>query len=294
MTPRPLAFVCLALVTLAGCETFAEPDPADFTPTLAVGGLFETGVPWSVLVSQTVALNDTSATDRDGVSTATVEVTGDDGSRVRLSHVGEGRYEAPEAPTPGRTYTLAVRAPGFPDVTATSIAPRPVGSLTIDVVRWTDQPGAADFEVTFDDPAAPGDLYEFSLLSELARPDGQPPLQSTSPFTTTAPVLRESTFLDDLQSGSRSPRYLSVFLDDAQQIASVPVTLTQVGPNDVVVVTLLVASREYYEAVRVQARQREAAQNPFAEPVPPYSNVRGGAGGFVGVARQTASARRDP
>lgn len=283
--------ILAAALTLAGCETFTELDPADFEPQVAVDGQFETGVPWSIRISRTTAINDTSAADESAVLDALVEIGGDDGSRVALSHVGEGRYESPGAPVAGRTYTLRVRAPGFPEATATSTAPRPAEDLSVTAVAWPTESGPVDLEISFDDPESPGDLYELSLVSEIPGPDGQPPVQLFSTFTTTAPVRRESTFLDDIQSGSRSPRYLSAYLDDEPPITSVPVTVQQTGP-EVVTVTLAVASPEYYELVRSQVRQREAARNPFAEPVPPYSNVRGGFGTFVGLARRTVAVER--
>ena len=283
----------IAALALAGCETFVDLDPADFDPELAVSGPFETGVPWSIEVSQTVALNGPSA-DGEGAAVldAAVEVVGDGGTRTVLTHVGEGRYESPGAPVAGTVYTLSVRAPGFPEATATSTAPALPESVSVGGVRRSEGGGPTDFELSFDDPAAAGDLYELSVYFEIPQEDG-PPFVGFTTFTTPAPVRRESTFLDDIQTGSRSPRYTSVFLDDERPITSVPVSMAAFGEGDLFV-TLAVASEEYYEQARARVRQREAARNPFAEPVPAYSNVRGGYGEFVGVARRSVPVRRSP
>ena len=336
VTMRHPALSLLALfVVVSGCETFVEADPEDYEPVLYVQAVFEPGVPWSVTVQRTVGLGDTVPFDEQIVTNATVTVTGNDGTVVVLPHTEQGRYGAalvyPEgesggtpqfpyfedgpAPEAGRTYTLRVSAPGYLAVTATSRAPRPPLDLTVRVLGgWerSENTYGAVSSVTYSNvllgasfsPAGEDTFYEVRYVKgEVMNGLGRPAQFDVSgTFFTDAPILRESTFLDDLQGGSRR-RLLSAFLDidaldeapDGRRSFEItgenPSVIPAGAPEPQAGVEVTAASPAYFESMRALARQEAVRANPFAEPVPNYSNVEGGAGVFAGLARARAVVR---
>ena len=330
---HPALALLSLIVVLAGCETFVEVDPDDYDPVLYVQAVFEPGAPWSITVQRTVSLGDTVSFGEQAVTDATVTVTGDDGTVVVLPHTEQGRYgaalvspdvEPGETPLPpyfedgpapetGRTYTLRVSAPGYSAVTATSRTPLPPRDLTVRVLGgWERSEYTVDSTayVSYSDvllgvsfSPTEGTSYEVQYVRDEA-PDGPagPVLFVSTSFFTDAPLLREATFLDDLQSGLRR-RLLSAFLD-VDALDETPEgrrSFEITGENSssfpggtstpVAGVELVAASPAYFEYMRALARQSAVRTNPFAEPVPAYSNVEGGAGVFAGLARARAVVR---
>lgn len=295
------AAITLAALALAACETFEPIDPSDHAPVLAVQSVFEAGVPWSIVVERTVAINDDADFGAVVVTDAVVEVSDSQGRALLLPHVGFGRYGArlrdvPDgravslddtlyqdgpAPRAGETYALRVEAPGYPPATATSRAPLPVSGLTVTPVPSGDSDSSyARISVRFDDP--PGvDRFEVSFATDNDLYDDV--IGSVS-FSTDAPVLTEGTFFDDVQGGARAARHFAAFLDDADGLSSFEMWTGRAGAR-VVGAYVAAASEEYYRLHQAQARARSVEGNPFADPVRPYSNVEGGAGHFVGRTR---------
>lgn len=324
--PRPALLAALAL--LAGCETFVEPDPADYDPVLDVRAVFEPGVPWSVDVALTVPINGEPSRFPWGVPTATVTVTADDGTAVVLPRVPgdefrQGLYgavpiyrsgltpiDAPAfedgpAPEAGRAYTLRVEAPGYPPVVARSRAPLALGHDAAFVSGWERRDGGTvDGRpvVTYDDVAldvrlapVPGGVYpllSFTAVETEEDADGvRRRYGCSTSFFTGAPVLREATFVEDVQAGARR-RLFEAFLD-ADALGPRPFRVEVEHPcGEVIRAEVAAASPEFYLAVRTRARAEAAERNPFAEPVPAYSNVEGGAGLFAGLTRRWVAVRR--
>lgn len=301
-----LALLLLASLAVVGCETFAPADPADYDPVLDIRSTFEPGVPWSVRVARTAAFGDTTSSFRLTVGNALVTVTADDGTTLVLPPAegpfndgvyGAGTDVGPDgigvlrdgpSPKVGRTYTLRVSAPGYPTVTATSRTPLPP-TVTTEVV------GGWEVESTYGDAT----VYSNPLVAVWVEPAASeaktrhevsftrtsaPGTFSPGTFFTDAPIIRETTFLDDIQAGPRR-RQFSVFVDlDALDGRPFRVEGEQVR-SDTSTVTVAAASEAYYEAARSSARRQAVRTNPFAEPVPDYSNVEGGVGVFAGVSR---------
>lgn len=306
---KAAAIVTLVALTLAGCEAFEPVDPSEYSPVLAVQSVFESGVPWSVLVERTVALGDDTDFGAAAVTDAVVRVSDSQGRTVLLPHVGFGRYGAPlrdlpggrpvslddtlyqdgPAPRAGETYALRIEAPGYPPVTATSRTPAPATQLTVTPVdsgspesrfarisvRFEDPPGRDRFEVVF---ATDNDVHDEVIRSAL--------------FATNAPVLTEGTFFDDVQGGAGTARYFTAFLDDADGLLPFEMWTDRAGSR-VVGTYVATASEEYYRLRQAQARARSVEGNPFADPVRPYSNVEGGTGFFVGLTREGALIPRE-
>lgn len=328
MTSRSSLAVGLAvLVALAGCETFVEADPTDHTPVLVVSGVFEAGVPWAVRVQRSIALGDTASAYDTGVTGATVEIVSPDGSVLQLPPVGYGAYGATPvdyvgqgaislddpmyedgpAPSPGTTYTLRVSAPGFAPVTATSRAPAPPALLAVDVLGGWEPTGRSDdsfsdarLGVRFAPSPDGAEAYEVSygrswVLDDSLR--GPRTVLLAGRFYTDAPILRQTTFVDDFGSGPRR-RLSSAVLDvpalDRAPDGALAFEITGEIPGRLVLVDLVAGSEAYAEWRRNNERRRAGEENPFAEPVPLYSNVEGGAGVFAGFTRSRAVIERPP
>lgn len=301
-TAHALAAVA-ALGLLAGCETFVESDPVDYTPVLAVDAVFETGVPWSLAVEATLPIGSDALSVL--VDDAVVIVTRDDGLVLTLPHVGQGRYGAryrefgdgavlsvddpifEDGPSPdaGHTYSLTLSAPGYEPVEAVSSTPPLPSSFDLELLGgWTPVGGPngsatdPEFGVRLEPSAGHYQVFFVSSAPEASE------VLRYGTFATDAPVVETATFLDDIQaSGIRS--FSSAFL---VPIGSTGVSFTLVGQRAgarAAGVHIVVASEEFYQAERSRFQRVSAESNPFADPVRPFSNIRGGAGIFAGRTR---------
>ncbi len=291
--PRPSALRALAFVTAltgaaltgAGCESLVDVDPDGYAPLLVVEGRFTAGEPWAVTLTRTVALSDTTSPYAP-VTDASVTVTSGAGATVVLVHQGGGRYAAADSagPASGVAYTLYAVAPGLPPATATDAAPPPVTGLALDVASAGGPDGPTALTLRFDDPPDRADFYEFVVLSDLGAPGG-PFLR---PFRSDHPSLRQESFLTSLGGGAGPGTYGSGLVSDrlfrgvpfaADLQVDAPVTAGYA-------VELRVMSEAHYRFLQRRAQIDDASGNPFAEPVPPFSNVLGGVGLFAGATRQ--------
>ena len=317
----------LAAVAASGCETFTDLDPSEYAPVLVVQARFEPGVPWTVAVGRTVALGDPAVHSGavPPVEGAHVTVTDDLGRMVVLPPVspadgGQGLYGAGDgavgservvrgAPAPelGRTYTVRVEAEGYPSVSATSASPTPPSDLALVFLGGWEAPDASstgdraygdvDLGVRFapSDQAAAYRVAYMSARAALGAGACDPRGLARGTFLTAAPLIREATFFDDLSSGSEVGRLFDAILDVGALLADGVVAFELVGEQPgpcLVAVEVEAMSAEAAAARRSEERRRSAEGNPFAEPVPAYSNVVGGAGVVAGVARSRALVQR--
>ncbi len=329
MTAFRIAAAFALLVLLAGCETFVDADPTDFTPAIAVEGTFEAGQPWSLLLTRTVPLGSGIPNGYSPIDDATVTITAGDGTAVTLPRTSQsgvygaeqipsapGTYpgvddpvvEAGPAPEAGRTYTLRVEAPGLPPVTATSRTPEMPSGAAVRLVRGWD-PHTMTFGgrtiTTYSNPVLAVTLaprsaqerLEVSFVWAGLVSDGNGAAQDCrggiGTFFTDAPVLRESTFLNDLQGGPRR-RLFSAF-PDFETLGAGPVVVEIEGESAggcFVGANVLAVSADYFRYRQSQERRQSAEGNPFAEPVQAFSNVSGGVGVFAGTTRARLRIRR--
>jgi Domain of unknown function (DUF4249) len=285
--PRALrAFVIATMVALAaltgGCESVVGVEPGPHTSRLVVLGLFQPGQPWDILVTRTVGTGDTTDVYDAMVTDATVEIRTAAGPLVTLGHRDRGHYTADTAlPEPGITYTLRVSAPGFAPVEATSSAPPP---LDVVAVLTHGEDGRTSVHVQYVDPAGRGDTYSIQLLAPVDTTGGGAPALTAVGFQTDAPSIRNESFFDSISEGSSRPLYyLALFSDvlfDGREVTfDLDLFDESVAPTRA---ELTRASPAYYGYLRTLFLLQDAEENPFAEPIIPYSNVEGGLGAFAG------------
>ncbi len=276
----------LALFVGVGCETLVDADPTRYEPVLAISGVFTPGQLWVVHVRRSVGLGDTTSGARTQVTDATVEVLPEGGSPVTLRHVEYGRYVADSSaagPEAGRAYCLRVSAPGYPQVSAASRVPQPVADAR--VIRGWDAPkGITPLTLRFADSAEAADFYELRVITGFDTPDA-PEGPYSIPFRSDNPSLRQESFLTLLGGGDGVPTYGRGLISDALFDGGTFEAVLRVDgefADGTYAVDLGVASEAYYLHERSLEEIEEAEGNPFAEPVPAYSNVEGGLGLFAG------------
>lgn len=269
-------FWILALwLIAAGCETVVDVGPIDSRRELVVTSLFSEDEPWHVVIQEAVPLGEMSATPPRGVEHAEVEIRGDDGNVVSLSHLGGGFYWSSEVPRSGVTYTLEAAADGFPTVHAESHVPEAIaleGEFTTGITNPI-------LELQFENDPSTRNFYEVLLLEGMR----------LNRFTILNPELeaqlRKHTFFDPFDPNLYMPWIERALLDDlsfgGEEVVLQLETYYISHPFSAWVRRL---SEPYYRYGMSLVQQEVAGVDPLVEPVSLQSNVTGGQGGFAGYA----------
>ncbi len=274
---------CCAL--LWGCETVIDVDPPDYTPELVVNSFFSPDSVWSIHVSRSAPILDAELNqEQSWVENAVVEVLEAEQRVATLTYRGRGVYRAAdEKPVGGKTYTVKVQAPGFTPVEATDTLP--VAS-EFSNVRTSDGGFTEEgtpltrLQVDLVDPAHQTDHYFLSVLAS----DPSSGWTTSSFFISDDPVLRRGEDLLDDESSF----YIGRFFSDAQ-FQGETYTLTLDVPEagifggDTHIVQLSHVSPAFFRYDQTRRLQDDTKDNPFAEPVPIFTNVEGGLGIFAGI-----------
>lgn len=302
----PLLFVAGVLL-LTACDSLRqEIDPDRLTAEaqkLVVSCFIAPGDPAVVVrVSRSQSVVGTTApasssvanalvTFSDGNQAVTLRMRGSQTYMYGVTLTGFSEYGAETATVPiraGQTYRLRVEVPGSPAVEAECTVPGSVAlsSFTLDSgvtnnfgntsmayyvrLRWTDPAGQANFY-----RVAGSNLYTFTT-----RWSPQP----NAPSRDTTVQQIGQIYFDDNLTVSDAGR-------DGQEMVSgrgrLAMTYSYVNgqqqpsrPVGWVEVYLLNVDENYYRYHDAVERQRSAGGNPFAEPVPIPTNIRGGLGCF--------------
>ncbi len=143
----------LLFSVLCGCETIVDFDiPDGYQSSLVVQSHFSPDSLWSVQLSKSVPLRDTSESSELLVSGATVIISGEDNFRDTLQQVDHGIYRTLQGHRPiiGVLYRVQVKVDGFPDVEAFSQIPL-LSSELVDLHRIvpSDSSTAERFRLRF-------------------------------------------------------------------------------------------------------------------------------------------------
>jgi len=184
----------------------------------------------------------------------------------------------------GTSYRLQVTTPRGETAMATCTVP---GELNLPVTVFPDSAWDASFQkyyyrmrMSWPDPPGQGNFYrirgELEVVTSLYY-DGTPASTSISPADWEA----GETISDEGQDGQQlnSPR------GNWRRFSSETSLRTTVDAH------LLHTDEHYYYYHRSVRRALQSQTNPFAEPVPVYSNVTGGLGAFGAYTRTTTSVR---
>lgn len=271
------------LSALLGCESVVDVPLPRQDPQLVVLSVIEEGLPWRVRLQRAAATGTVVPGWPAAVEDATVTVTGNDGTAVRLAHRGGGFYVATTSrPRAGVTYTLRAEAPGFPTALATDTVPDRITPVL------THAASGDAMGVAFDDAGGATNYYELFVLvgagSQLRRLElvvRNPELEAQ---------IESMEIQDPLDPTPASTLQLQRVLlhdepFDGQRV------LLDLGLSDThggaTTIYFCAVSAAYYHYERTKRLQQMADNNPFIEPVHVRSNIQGGQGLFA--ARTTSA-----
>ena len=116
------------LILLSACETVIDIDPPDYSSELSVVSKFSPDSVWSALITRTIPLGAIDDTSSIFLSDATVMIYEEDRLVDQLLYDGEeGWYVSSGLTKPQSNirYRMVAEVPGYPPVSATSMAPAP-------------------------------------------------------------------------------------------------------------------------------------------------------------------------
>lgn len=314
----------LLLILLSGCELSLDIDVPQAERVLVIDAPFEVGQPWRVGVGHSMAVQQGRLQDHDtAVFGATVEIYEGDTLVERLvqdrdpiypprpvlapATTSTQNYRGTTMPIAGRTYTLVVRHPDFPNITATDTAPIAPGPLVFGgstETRETQSRGTyvVEAQLSLSDGSGASFFYALELLRRAAERAPGTPLFPNSrkeldlSFLSKSPVLLrsantvfgtsgESTF----DTGFFSGRSLERSGGGLRTRAFTSLVQECYGTRESCVpmetfARLYTVSTLYFDYVRsaLAYQSMENNENPISEPVRLASNVEGGLGLFAG------------
>ncbi|RIV27390.1 DUF4249 domain-containing protein [Fibrisoma montanum] len=309
MTMKRIAGLLLfaaGVLFLMACDSLRQeinPDRLTTEPQKLVVSCFiapgDTAVVVRVSRSQSVVGTTTPAsstvanalvTFSDGTQSVTLRVRDSQTYMYGILLSGFSEYWAKTSVMPiraGQTYRLRVEAPGSPAVEAECTVPGPVAlsSFTVDSavinnfgftsteyyvrLRWTDPAGQANFYRV-------AGSNEYSFTTRYTQPN-------RPPRDTTIRQIGQISFGNNLTVNDAGRDGQDMISGRGQLVASSSFVTGQrqsVRPAGRVAVYLLNVDENYYRYHDAVERQAGTDGNPFAEPVPIPTNIRGGLGCF--------------
>jgi hypothetical protein len=197
----------------------------------------------------------------------------------------------------GKTYEIKVSAPGFNTISAISHIPVPVEISRVDVVSTTrDENSMIPVDIYFYDPGETENFYEIFVRRDekLINPDGEYNGAYQMALLTQDPAYyyKVESYKDFL----KPPKPLPVLFNDvglngklikisALFYAPINVPFPDEGYTFEITysIVLRTLSKGYYLYKTSKQLQQNTNNDPFAQPVPIYSNVQNGFGIFAGV-----------
>jgi hypothetical protein len=277
-----LLLIAAGLLTTA-CETIIDIDLPEHERVLVVNAHFTPGEDWEVFVSRTVDMNFRGGTQ--WFTGAVVGVWSGDEKMGTLFHDEMGVYRGSiPRPEAGRAYSVRVRGAGLKEAIGTSTAPAAVPfEITHREIPGTGwhNPGQLEITIRFDDPPGERNFYRLAVdVRHRVRGDEQ-----MGPTTFT---LRDETILDLFYDSpfEGGPRRMSeAFFRDvrfdgkSQEIVILVDRYHAFEDSEVDFrVRLATLNEPFYRYRQSVELQRQTEDNPFAEPVQIYSNVKNGVG----------------
>jgi hypothetical protein len=198
---------------------------------------------------------------------------------------------------PGRTYKLVLSAPNFPAAEATSFTPTlaPISNLTFTRNARVDPDGNQQDEVriSFSDNAATEDYYVLRILDAYrnflycinTNDKDVEKLVYEDPFYSEDCLRSDRLLLSDVNFNGKTKTL--IFYVDAGLLEQ------QTTPAGIsrATVELLHINRDYYKYFKSVNSYENSVDNPFAEPVNLYTNMKNGYGLFTTYAMAVDSIR---
>lgn len=290
----------LALLALSACERDARLDLGDLNPEIVVLSNFSDLDTLEVVVSKTRPVLDEGRVEYPSDATVVLFVNGFFADT--LQYVPSPVFQIPPyylssriVPRPGDHCRLVVSVPGFDQVKGESSMPFPASidtgftQLEVEKEQMGEGLVQATLKVKLKIPDAqdPGNFFHLSFYQEgydyLIDQDGD-----TIKFPFFSLPLAVTPDDDDIPFVSyienRGLLFSGEALESNQGILSFTLAFQYNANQQILsdfIIELRTASEEYYKYHRSLARQHQAGQHPFSEPVILYSNIENGQGVFA-------------
>ncbi|MFQ5568133.1 MAG: DUF4249 domain-containing protein [Rhodothermales bacterium] len=288
-TSRAGLLALTAVVLLSACETTVEVDLPRHPPKIAVNSFFRPGYVWEVHLGEARSVVDGQSAIQS-IDNARVEIIEDGRVLTTLPHVGEGLYRAASLrPETGKTYTLRASAPGYDRVDATDAVPGPI-SVTFTHERESRSAGSGNLKVTIRiaDPPDQPNYYRLDAYRRIQDPRTGEPNFSGVRFRTDDPAITaENEDFFDINEENRfgNVYFTDALLTDGLHEINLDIEESFLRDEGTLFVNLYGISKAYYDYALSYELHQEARDNPFAEPVQVFTNVKNGFGIFAGFSR---------
>ncbi len=307
MLKRCLTMISGALLlTAATCERPVDLDLEQPSPRLVIISNFTVGQEVTVLVSRSrsVLLQD----DPEYLRGAVVEIYEDEAFLETLKLIEPGEKPPFYATTTtqteaGKTYTLTVAAPGFDQVSATSVIPAPIPIQSLEAADLTSRqvPETGQQEISyrvelgFQDPPGQSNYYQLRFYQQILEYHN-----AEGDTIITGGFLRPIEFNTAGDNNTMTTYFDGGILFEDTGFDGRPATYsfrlnTTIFPETQLLgklyAELWAVSEEYYHFHRSLSRQQNSSGSPFSEPVIIFNNVENGAGVFAGyhISRDSVS-----
>ncbi len=285
-----LLFILFMFLSFA-CKGFWEPRSVvtnlpEHQPLLVINSFINPDSVFEVFVSKS---SDFWAPPSFLTNDATVTICESGNLVAELFQIRQGTYRATNyKPRIGVTYELRVSAEGFKSVTSTATIPSPIKIDSVVVTEKSIDRFKTNLTIFFQDPPGEDNYYQL-LLYSIRKYESNTSLTIIG-FSSSDAVLQKP----DVSLQESDYYYDDALFDDALfdgQFYDLDINFNIPFESIEMFVVLLTTSESYYNFRKSVVQQKLSEDNPFAEPVPIYTNIENGLGVFAGYSSSIYSLR---
>ncbi len=281
---KKLLYYFFLIIVFNSCETIVDVDLPKIKPMIVLNSICTPSNTWNV--NLTASKNILDGEPLKPIENADIKIIGKD-TLTDLLYYKNGTYKTNWfKPKTNINYEIQVSAKGFKTVTSHCLIPEPVKieSVEVDTIVNEYQRKELQLTISFTDPPNKKNFYSLEVL-RVGTYNGKKNYYPEY-FTSNDLIIdnndnnlfegskkrfrgNEAFFNDDIVNGKKYK--MIVFIE-----------LSRVLDKQIFEVVLNSLTNSYYKYIKSQKLQRETRDNPFAEPVIVYSNIKNGLGIFAG------------
>ncbi len=273
----------LLLLFILSCETVVDVELPKHEPIIVVNSIGAPDEPWELNISLSKGILDEGKIEI--LNSAKVEILENGNPVSTFNHYSNGFYKSTGAkPKINVNYKLQVSTNGFETVTSNCIIPESViiESVVIDTVDG-EYEKELELTISFTDIPNSKNYYSLSVLSIEKWNDG---ITSTYPigFSSNDLLIRDEgrNFDEGRKFYGEKAFFDDTILDGKNYKLKVYVNFYYSRDENNLEIVLSSLTKEYYKYLETREAQIQTIDNPFAEPVIIYSNIKNGLGIFSG------------
>ncbi len=299
---------CLILI-LASCVKDVQLDYSAFKPGLVIQGQLTPDTTFAVTIAATLSPN--STTDYrtpDGTEVSLIDVTGTGGEVINLTQNNNKFVSANSYPVIGHSYKVFVNAPGFPTAEATTSIPDADTVRSGEVVNLRIVPSASNpniknvsYDLNLNFGQFMHQYYHLRFIQTLTVNLGsssEPNIQQQAYFI--EPQLQDQNGYYAAPHLSTGEQHETGVLIDVSKLTGTSLKFSFLDPHLIIFfpdgtytvaddeklgnlyIEIRTVTPEYFLYYTSLARQLISRDDPFAEPIPVYNNIKQGMGNFAG------------